>query len=567
MRRGRAVSSSLRDAVLRRWASWVPLAIVGLAIALFILENRSVHSQVDDAYIFYRYAHNWITGQGLVFNVGERVEGFSSPLWLLLIAAGMATGAEAVALGHWLSVACGVLLLWLTYSYACQGLPERQRWVAALASALLFLAPPFALWSSSGLETPLFSAVVLATLIAESRGRDNLAALGCLGAALARPEGILLGVVIFAFFLRNAERRKRGFVLLAVYVACLAILTASRFAYYGSLLPNTFYAKVGGTVAGWGAFYIARFVVQTLLPMLWPIRYGLRERYLLTGVWWTLAVLVFVAAVNGDAFNYSRFFLPALPVLCALAVRGALSASRAGGPAARFAVLSLGACAVWFAVGVVAGSVALTAAAAISWLWGASRTRRAAAAAVAVLSVGAAIAATAAVTQPTFSQSGAEFRDLALAAVSIRTRWAEMSQNRAMWRFSDGLAQLAAIRLDARPPEHKLVAAIGIGAFGYYTSARVLDMVGLVDPVIARSGPPPQALEQFALPGHQRTNAAYVLSRQPDYILIPPPANSQHLPAVLQLWNDPHLRSSYRWDDTLPGFVKRRARRPRRAGE
>ena len=86
-------------------------------------------------------------------------------------------------------------------------------------------------------------------------------------------------------------------------------------------------------------------------------------------------------------------------------------------------------------------------------------------------------------------------------------------------------------------------------------------------PNCARSGPPPRALEQFALPGHQRTNVAYVLSRGPDYILIPPPANSQHLPAVLQLWNDPHLRSSYRWDDSLPGFVKRKARRPRQPDE
>jgi arabinofuranosyltransferase len=532
-----------------------------------MLENRSVHSQVDDAYIFYRYARNWITGQGLVFNVGERVEGFSSPLWLLLIAAGMAAGAEAVALGHWLGVACGVLLLWLTYVYASQGLAPRERWVAALSSMLLYLALPFGMWSVSGLETPLFAAAVVATLIAESRGRPRLAVLGCAVTALARPEGVLLGMVIFAFLLRNAEQRKRGLVLLGAYLASLAVLTACRFAYYGSLLPNTYYAKVGGAVLGWGPFYIGRFIVQTLLPMLWPIRYGVRERYLQPGLWWTLAVFVFVAAVNGDTFAFSRFFLPALPALCALAVRGALLASRAGGRAARFAVLSIGACAVWFAVGVVAGSVVLAAAVVASWLWGGSSSRRAAVAGFGVLSVASSILAARAVEPPGPSESGARFFDLVVASVAVRTRWAELATNRAMWRFSDRLAQLAAIRLDARPPEEKLVAAVGIGAFGYYTSARILDIVGLVDPVIARSGPPPRALQTFALPGHQRTNAAYVLARKPDYILIPPPAQSEHLPAVLELWKDPELRSSYRWDESLPGFVKRKAHRPRRAGD
>jgi hypothetical protein len=149
--------------------------------------------------------------------------------------------------------------------------------------------------------------------------------------------------------------------------------------------------------------------------------------------------------------------------------------------------------------------------------------------------------------------------DLAMVA-SATTRWSEMSRIRDMWRSSEALSRIAAERLEQRRPANKLVAATGIGSLGYHSDARVLDLLGLVDPVIARSGPPPPALDELALPGHQRTNAAYVLSRQPHYILIPEPSpQRQHLPAVLELWQSPQLARRYRWDPSLPGY--RRVRR------
>jgi arabinofuranosyltransferase len=41
----------------------------------------------DDAYISFRYVERWVEGLGLTFNPGERVEGFSNPLWVGLLAA------------------------------------------------------------------------------------------------------------------------------------------------------------------------------------------------------------------------------------------------------------------------------------------------------------------------------------------------------------------------------------------------------------------------------------------------------------------------------------------------
>src|SRR5213075_1752282 len=92
-----------------------------LSIVAFVLENRRVHAPIDDAFIFYRYAKNLVHGHGLVYNVGERVEGITSLLWTLLIAAGISAGGDAVAVGHWLGVVSGSVLLWLTYVYAAFG--------------------------------------------------------------------------------------------------------------------------------------------------------------------------------------------------------------------------------------------------------------------------------------------------------------------------------------------------------------------------------------------------------------------------------------------------------------
>src|SRR5687767_454301 len=98
-----------------RWSGGVAALIVLGAIGYFFADNSVVHTPIDDAFIFYRYAVNLANGEGLVFNIGERVEGITSLLWTLLVAGGALFGADPVRFGHWLSVASGALLLWLTY--------------------------------------------------------------------------------------------------------------------------------------------------------------------------------------------------------------------------------------------------------------------------------------------------------------------------------------------------------------------------------------------------------------------------------------------------------------------
>ena len=66
---------------------------------------------VDDAYISLRYLRQWGAGNGLVFNPGERVEGFSNPLWLAVLAPFERFGADPVLASKGVGFLCGLLAI------------------------------------------------------------------------------------------------------------------------------------------------------------------------------------------------------------------------------------------------------------------------------------------------------------------------------------------------------------------------------------------------------------------------------------------------------------------------
>src|SRR5262245_49425496 len=111
----------------------VPL-VVASSIVAFVLGAWNVSDRIDDAFIAYRYSDNLVHGHGLVYNVGDRVEGFTSLAWVVLLAVGMAFGFTAPAVSHLLAVVCGALALVLSYRYAALTLEPERRWIAVLAS-------------------------------------------------------------------------------------------------------------------------------------------------------------------------------------------------------------------------------------------------------------------------------------------------------------------------------------------------------------------------------------------------------------------------------------------------
>src|SRR5207249_6179144 len=76
----------------RRWMPW------GVAAACVLLAALAFHLRMlfDDSFIAYRYAANLARGQGLVFNPGERVEGYTCFLWVVMLSGVIAAGLDVV---------------------------------------------------------------------------------------------------------------------------------------------------------------------------------------------------------------------------------------------------------------------------------------------------------------------------------------------------------------------------------------------------------------------------------------------------------------------------------------
>ena len=308
-----------------------PRAAQALLVAGLLLVT--VHSllyafQTDDAFISYRYARNAAAGYGLVFNPGgERVEGYTNFLWVLLLAAGRWIGLHppefAVVLSFVLTLAVWYLVTALLLSL---NRPSWPWWVMGWGPLALSLTRSFAVWSTGGLETRLFEfLLLLGTLLAASAvladqpgGRAAPLPGYLLGLAeLARPEGLMLGAVVLGLSFppmvtRPAHRRLWNLWTVS-FVSVVISHFAFRLLYYHQLLPNTYYAKAAGRWWwGIGSRYLATFAIEYsaylwIVPLLVGIGY-LRRRgaAALATLLAATAVMqcLFVASVGGDHFEY-----------------------------------------------------------------------------------------------------------------------------------------------------------------------------------------------------------------------------------------------------------------------
>jgi arabinofuranosyltransferase len=239
------VPSRPRPLLLRPATALLLACALPLVMLLF-----SYAPVIDDSYISYRYAHNLASGQGLVFNPGEHVEGYTNLLWTLIMAIPEALGLPPETFAALAGVTFGVLALIDSWSI-CRRLGNVP-WATTVPVVVFGLYPDFWLTAANGLEGGLFAFLLVRIVYLLSFGRLVYAGL-CGGLLFAtRPDSVLILPICAFYALAVSENRalpfrrrvsRRLLPLLAPWLALIAAVTVWRLAYYGAWLPNTIEAK------------------------------------------------------------------------------------------------------------------------------------------------------------------------------------------------------------------------------------------------------------------------------------------------------------------------------------
>ncbi|MBF5041687.1 hypothetical protein FGE12_04740 [Aggregicoccus sp. 17bor-14] len=320
-----------------RAETWTACALLVAACAGLVAHARYLGVPVvDDAAISLAYGRTFFEGAGLrVTPLSQPVEGFSNPLWTLLLGLAFPLHLDPERYAASLGLLLGTLALPLFALWGPAAEGRRLRLEDALPALVASASPTYAAWVCSGMETGL-QALLLALAgawgLRELRtGQDARAgwALGLL--CLTRPEGLLYAGAAGALWLgvRTLQRRAPGRQelrqLLGLLVPVLGWL-AVRWGYFADLLPNTYYAKRLWEFGA--AAYLSNF--RTAHPALTHLALGLlalgllvpspvRRRALLTLLLLGAGVL-FVYQSKGDWMREWRFLAPLVPLLgCALA--------------------------------------------------------------------------------------------------------------------------------------------------------------------------------------------------------------------------------------------------------
>lgn len=452
-----------KDAIAppKRKCEATALCLAGLyaaSVALLVALARWLDVDlIDDSYIFLVYARNLAEGHGPVFNIGERVEGFSSPLWTFVLGGmgALTSNLERVAYG--LGLLCGAAVLVLLIRHAA-----RQGGMALIDLAVLGLglaaAPAIVFWSASGMDAMLFTLLVTAVLLStlDDRRGERLSARSAvllILATLARPEGVLLAAFAAAFWVYE----RRSVRMLIGYALFVAAMLLARYGYYGEWVPNTYHAKVTFTLSrrlhdGWAYLAPAMIANAGLLIVTCAVavaawrRSSADRRVILYLAAWVVAWAGYVTYVGGDNFAMFRFLLPAFPAIFLLLIRSWSLAVTPLRPASRRACLA-------------ALALAFTASHGL--------TLR--------------------------SQAKSYRGDVILARA-----WSDVGR----W-------------IERETPKDAVIATVVPGAIGYFAHRTTIDMLGLTDREVCLRGD----IYPEGGHGHARYNTDYIYSRAPNLVL------------------------------------------------
>lgn len=316
------------------------------------IDGNRYFSLFEDAMISMRYAWNLSHGQGLVWNPGERIEGYTNLLMTLLMSifTALFPKAQAVLGVQLLSIPITLVNAILASRIAsllasADGMSiENRNLIGMLAFICTLCCYPLAYWTLMGMETGLLTTFLLLALFSAIRYKFQpdlptfyLVSLALSLAYLTRPDSLLLALVIFAYTTWTAHKRTSLRELAPMIITQLLIILffvcgqlAFRYVYYGELVPNTYTLKISGIsiqdrVIN-GLHFIYPFLYTVAIPIYIALS-GLATKISAEKILLLLSFIIMVSYqvfIGGDPWDYWRIVAPTLPLLLILFITATL---------------------------------------------------------------------------------------------------------------------------------------------------------------------------------------------------------------------------------------------------
>jgi len=310
------------------------------------IDNNRSFSLFDDAMISMRYAWNFSHGNGLVWNPGERVQGYTNLLMTLLMSFATLIFSKSIAVLfiQITGIVFMLIIAALTMQIAGEIFYKEHSEFHTLLRILSFLCGltyyPLAYWSLMGMETGMLTMFLLGGVlmaIKYVRSKDQkllwISAMSFGLAFLTRNDSVIFAILVWIYFLwatfepdKNNGRLLQlaapsGFYLLVVIGQLMF-----QYFYYGQMLPNTYLLKLTGMpfalrIQG-GLGFVFLFLKETAfiltLATIGMVIHFRKEKFLLFS--FILTALSYQAYVGGDPWNYWRMMAPVIPLVIILAM-------------------------------------------------------------------------------------------------------------------------------------------------------------------------------------------------------------------------------------------------------
>ncbi|MGD9142068.1 MAG: hypothetical protein PVJ42_11060 [bacterium] len=324
-------------------------AVLFIMKTSFVIGGARYFSLFDDAMISMRYAKNFAGGHGLVWNPGgERVEGFTNPLWTLYMAALHLIPIATTKISALVQASAALFLL--ANLFAVKKLAgfvsDSSGFVILTAALLTAFYLPLNNWGMQGMEVCVLALLITLAALHAARavraGRFSTLPFILLGLSVFIRTDMavpFLGMLLYLAVSVRSHRTRYLIWGIALLAASVAVQTGFRIWYYSEALPNSYYVKLVGypMYLRWTRGLYVTFV------FLWRSNWALfalplavilitKDRVLgLLG--WVLGVqLLYSVYVGGDAWESwggaNRYVCIAMPVFFILL---AASLARAGG--------------------------------------------------------------------------------------------------------------------------------------------------------------------------------------------------------------------------------------------